>query len=86
MGSLLVPRWPAITKPWEASYLLSKQVLTSPSLCHLAKNGLFTKLLPYLIKLTSSCLHHQAKSLLSKAQREPAMRCHVEPCGAWNPF
>ncbi|GMN72662.1 hypothetical protein TIFTF001_054767 [Ficus carica] len=36
MGSLLVPRWPAIRKPWEASYLLSKQLLTSPSLCHLA--------------------------------------------------
>ncbi|GMN21456.1 hypothetical protein TIFTF001_048882 [Ficus carica] len=38
-------------------------------------------LVAYLSLLTSSFLHHQAKSLLSKAQREPTIVCHV--CQNW---
>ncbi|GMN57089.1 hypothetical protein TIFTF001_026207 [Ficus carica] len=35
----------------------------------------------YLILACVTFLHHQAKSLLSKAQREPTIVCHV--CQNW---
>ncbi|GMN30117.1 hypothetical protein TIFTF001_050643 [Ficus carica] len=64
--------WSAMWKALEAKYLLTKASAYLILIIHLVA---------YLSLLTSSFLHHQAKSLLSKAQREPTIVCHV--CQNW---
>ena len=68
------------TRAWTKNLACSPRLSYPPSTGHAmpcvwTKICLLTKLLAYLIKITSSSLHHQAKSLLSKPQRRTGHTC-----------